>query len=40
MARPYQVRGSLEALVEGWHGVLDSGNVAAVFNTTTMGRGE
>jgi hypothetical protein len=39
LARPYQIDGLLEAVVERLHGVLDSRNAAAVFNASAMAAG-
>ncbi|KAI2023016.1 hypothetical protein LOZ46_001736 [Ophidiomyces ophidiicola] len=39
LARPYQVDGLLEAIVERLHQVLDGRNAAAVFNATAMAAG-
>lgn len=39
IARPYQIDGLLEAVVERLHGILDSRNAAAVFNASAMAAG-
>lgn len=39
IARPYQVDGLLEAVVERLHSILDSRNAAAVFNASAMAAG-
>ncbi|KAK2761353.1 hypothetical protein FQN54_001875 [Arachnomyces sp. PD_36] len=39
LARPYQVDGLLEAIVERLHDVLDGRNAAAVFNAAAMAAG-
>ena len=39
IARPYNIDGLLEAVVERLHGVLDSRNAAAVFNASAMAAG-
>ncbi|KAL3421091.1 kelch domain-containing protein [Phlyctema vagabunda] len=39
LARPYQIDGLLEAVVERLHSVLDSRNAAAVFNASAMAAG-